>query len=126
MEHALSTRLGLRLGIIHDMLLELEASEAGLPTSRYSDLLETLESAKEILEIDLAKPHTTAERGGFITDPHFVNLTGANTVILNVSSENIIVQITNEGIILDFYGDGRGNDPLTIGMTFGEWRDTAQ
>jgi len=108
------------------MLLELEASEAVLPTSRYSDVLEILESTKEILDTDTAKPHATAERGGFVTDPHFVNLTEANTVVLNVSSENIIIQITNEGVILDFYDGGRGNDPLTIGMTFDEWRDTAR
>ena len=60
-------------------------------------------------------------------NPSVVDVNGGNSTTIVLNDENIVMNITSEGIIIDFFdGDHDGEPDGTIGMTFDEWRSMAQ
>ena len=61
-----------------------------------------------------------------IENPQLVDVNGGNNTTIVLNDENIVINITSEGIIIDFWDDDSDGDPhLTIGRTFDEWRAIA-
>lgn len=62
-----------------------------------------------------------------IENPTLVDVNGGNTTTIVVNDENIVITVTAEGIILDFWHDDSDADAAdTMCMTFDEWRDHAR
>jgi hypothetical protein len=62
-----------------------------------------------------------------VTNPTVVDINGGNSTTIVLNDENIVINITSEGIIIDFFdGDHDGEADGTIGRTFDEWRSVAQ
>lgn len=62
-----------------------------------------------------------------IENPTMVDINGGNDTTIVLNDENIVLRITSEGIIMDFWSDDSDGDPHgTIGMTFDEWRSLAK
>lgn len=61
-----------------------------------------------------------------VENPDTVDINGGKNTLLILNDENIVINITSEGIIMDFWWDDSDGDPhATVGMTFDEWRDFA-
>lgn len=62
-----------------------------------------------------------------VDNPELVDLGVGRSTTINVLSGDILIHITGEGIIMDFFNEGNEDtEPdATIGMTFDEWRDLA-
>lgn len=61
-----------------------------------------------------------------VENPDIVDVNSGKYATIVLNDENIVINVTSEGIILDFWLDGSDGDPHgTIGMTFEEWRTFA-
>lgn len=61
-----------------------------------------------------------------VENPSIVDVNGGHSTVVVLNDENIVINLTSEGIILDFWLDDSDGEPhATIGMTFDEWRDFA-
>lgn len=61
-----------------------------------------------------------------IENPDMVDVNNGKSTTIVLNDENIVINITSEGIIIDFFlDDSDGEAPATVGMTFDEWRDFA-
>lgn len=111
---------------LHSLVQELEAQDVELPMGDYPYVYDMLETLREDIpefqtDVQITAPST-------VQNPKLVDITGSQPVVLNVMHANMIINITAEGVIMDFFDeDNEGTEADgTVAMTFDEWREFAE
>jgi hypothetical protein len=105
------------------MMQELESAGVELPMGDYSEVYEIIEAVRE----DLEAPLPESLGGRVVQDPALVDFSGVQPLTVNVMPAEMLVHISTEGIIMDFFdsSENDGDADATVGMTFEEWREFA-
>jgi hypothetical protein len=105
---------------LHSLIQELEGLDVELPMGDYMEVYEIIETLRD----DIPEYQATLTS---VQDPQLVDVTGSQPIVLNVMHANMVINISGEGLVMDFFDDG--NDDVepdaTLGMTFDEWREYA-
>lgn len=110
-----------RIEWLHCLMQEMEDAGVELPMGDYGDVYDIIETARDT-SLAPTEPFTPT----IVQDPKLVDVSGQQTVAINVMHANIVIGVTSEGIIMDFWDDESDGEPhATVGMTFEEWRDFA-
>lgn len=108
---------------LHSLMQELEDTGAALPMGDYAEVYEIIEAVREEVETPPAEPYTPRS----VQDPMLVDVTGQQTVTINVIPGNMVVNVNGQSLIMDFWDDDSDGDPhARIVMTLAEWREFAE
>jgi hypothetical protein len=104
---------------LHSLMQELENTGIDLPMGDFGVVYDILEGLRD--DVPYAPEPLTLHT---VTDPARVEFTGQQPLSIDVVPAHMVVNITAEGVIMDFFDDNTEPD-ATLAMTFDEWREYA-